>query len=79
MPKPDFVTEFLHHGLEPGTITPGLEADAYWFLELLVESAHCFFVLVLQFRNDEFAKFQFSNNGWFVVVHETHRRYILPP
>src|SRR6266700_6505700 len=60
MPEPDFATELLEHGFEPGAVTTSFEADDHVTLELLVESAHLLFVLVLQFTSDEFASFNFQ-------------------
>jgi hypothetical protein len=47
MTKPDFATELLEQGFEPGAVTTGFQAHDYWFLELLVKSTHWLFVLVL--------------------------------
>ena len=60
MTEPDFATQLLEHGFEPGTVTTGFQAHDYWFLELLVESPHLLFILVLQFNDDEFASFSFQ-------------------
>src|SRR6185369_2227788 len=58
--KPHFATESLEQGFEPETVTTGFQTNDDLSLELLVESAHLLFVLVLQLSNDEFASFSFQ-------------------
>ena len=41
-------------------VTTGFQAHHYGARELLLESTHLLFVVVLQFRNDEFASFSFQ-------------------
>src|SRR6185369_10097842 len=60
MAEPDFATKLLEQGFEPGAVTAGFQAHDHGAQELLVESTHLRFVLVLQFGNDEFASFSFQ-------------------
>ena len=46
-PSQTSLTEFFEQLFEPGTVTTGFQPDDHAPLELLVESAHFVFVLVL--------------------------------